>query len=158
MSHNISELSFQRVLFLGHTINFYHTKNRAVHPDHFCVYGVLENSPGCAIGKHMTAENAKKLDDAGCDISVSWIYSEGHKDTLPLWMQDLGEEFLHNVQDIHDNDFYWNDKGLSEQGIEKTNQIIDAFGLPIPDGWEKEYLALREKVTQPEAILMEALV
>lgn len=156
--NDINELSFQRVLFLGHTINFYHAKNRAIHPDNFCVYGALENSPGCAIGKHMMAENAKMLDGAGCDISVSWIYSQGHKDTLPVWMQELGEQFLLKVQDIHDETYYWNDKGLSEHGIKETNLIIDAFNLPVPDGWEKEYLALREEVAQPQAMLMEVLV
>ncbi len=49
-------------------------------------------------------------------------------DSLPTWMQDLGQDFLYDVQRLHYSKNYWSDKGLSSDGlkfVEITKQKYD---------------------------------
>lgn len=49
---------------------------------------------------------------------------------LPIWMQDLGEEFLKEVQMLHDSDDYWCIGGLSENGAKQYNNIAKRYCSP----------------------------
>jgi hypothetical protein len=84
-------------------------------------------STGCAIGRFLKPEDAIKIDSHD-PMSIHNVLSHGElKDLIPQWMQDLGTEFLKQVQGIHDNDFNWNEEGLTPLGWINVNQIKDRY-------------------------------
>lgn len=86
------------------------------------------NSDGCAIGRWLDEELKLELDALG----TVPVQNEKVFDKLPKWMQGMGRCFLHDVQDLHDIDNYWNESGLSQFGKEKVNEMIEHYTLNIP--------------------------
>lgn len=81
-------------------------------------------SEGCAIGRHLDKDFALEIDNL--DLSCSGIMAvleETDKSRFPEWMLKMKPNFLEHLQDLHDRDFYWNEKGLSEEGINCVNMI-----------------------------------
>ena len=50
-------------------------------------------------------------------------------DSLPTWMQDLGQDFLYDVQRLHDLKNYWSDKGLSSDGLKFVEIIKQKYDI-----------------------------
>jgi hypothetical protein len=118
--------------FLIDTINHYTLENRCVDYNGKCkyspVYANKDNSEGCAIGRHLDPELAyqidKDLEDKGASIvKVSHIYS------LPDWMENLGIFFLNQIQMLHDENEYWDSKGLSEKGWKQVRCICIDYSI-----------------------------
>lgn len=85
---------------------YYHGKN------------AQKKSEGCAVGRLLSNELQLELDENYTlnskedNSSVSGIFHN-----LPDDIKDLGKQYLHNLQQLHDQDFYWNNEsGLSESG------------------------------------------
>lgn len=91
--------------------------------------GLEGKSEGCAIGRHMTPENAKIADTSG-DLGISLLY-ESTPELLPEWMQKMEKEFLVDIQCFHDNDDNWNENGLSIDGKQYVNRIIEKYKLDV---------------------------
>lgn len=112
--------------FLKETIEFYKNPNRATGKIG-CVYRPINNSPGCAIGRHipnkLLCEDFDRLGGLAC-----W----GPEELInlgPLWA--LGLHFLMEVQRLHDSQGfnYWTDTGLSDLGRSQVIRICQIFGL-----------------------------
>lgn len=127
---------------LDYTKNNYNSKNRCVVDTisgNDCRYspktlGIEDKSKGCAIGCHLTPENALELDtllttdDADATSSIHFVMvEEVGKDLLPQWMQGMDTNFLQAVQSMHDNSNNWGDNGLSKQGLEEYERIKQKF-------------------------------
>lgn len=106
-------------------INHYNSHNRAVKESGQCAYRV--GSKGCAIGRQISDKLAEKLD--------SYCNSEVHYpeifEMLPKRLRDMGQDFLRDIQLLHDYNNNWNSKGLSELGIRRKNKIIINYNLNI---------------------------
>jgi len=50
-------------------------------------------------------------------------------DVLPLWMREMGQDFLADVQRLHDGPAKWNTEGLSADGIKFVTWIKEAYNL-----------------------------
>jgi len=86
-------------------------------------YPLHDNTEGCAIGRYLSEELAKKLDKD--DLSgVSYKFNE-----LPVELQKLDKYYLERIQNLHDSPITWNSKGLTEFGIKRIKDIIEDFEL-----------------------------
>jgi hypothetical protein len=72
------------------------------------------NSIGCAIGMYLSKKTAKVLDEHSNITNI--LNTPKLCKLLPKWMQKMNSNFLHEIQNLHDNDIYWNNKGLTELG------------------------------------------
>ena len=50
-------------------------------------------------------------------------------DMLPKSVQSLSVKFLESLQDLHDSNLKWDDKGLTDFGIENVSWIKKKFDL-----------------------------
>lgn len=82
-------------------------------------------SEGCAIGRHLSPEAQEQWDTYDDNDSVIGMKNrtELFASTAPEWMQTMNERFLRDVQRMHDVDGYWNENGLSAEGLEKVDLI-----------------------------------
>lgn len=112
----------QQSIFLIDMCNNFNCTNRGTYKErysHFCSY-----SAGCTIGKHLSPELCAKLDSSETVEEFELLFKE-----FPQWMQNLGSEFLLAAQSLHDCPTYWNEQGLSDQGIRFRDYIVKEFGL-----------------------------
>lgn len=128
----MSTIKEKQLAFLEETVNHYNSTNRCVntsngecyyHPATLDLEGV---SQGCAIGRHLDPELAKRLDIEFNRVPVS---DDKVFVLLPDNLKELGEEFLSHIQLLHDTDPYWNTTGLSKQGEIFVDRIKEQFGL-----------------------------
>jgi hypothetical protein len=90
------------------------------------------NTKGCAIGRHLTPELQMELDNLllskflGTGVSTNDVF-----DKLPEDMKGLGQDFLRDVQDIHDDDRYWSGRSISDIGIVRLGGLIRTFKLDV---------------------------
>ena len=97
-----------------------------------CVYNQDFNG-GCAIGCDVRPSLSRSMPQGSVEYREVF-------DELPKRLRDMGSDFLHKVQRVHDNVENWNDtksakllNGLvwNELGVMRINQIIDKFELKI---------------------------
>jgi hypothetical protein len=125
------ELKAKRLEFLNETISFYTSENRCIDDNGNCKY-YFEGKPGCAIGRHIEdKELCKNLDSnlpdtffGGASVSYDYIFNE-----LPAHLKILGKEFLHMVQQLHDNADNWDINGITIHGDKSINEIKRKFNL-----------------------------
>lgn len=86
-----------------------------------CVYEPIGESEGCAIGRHLPLEVTKNLEGV-----VAYVIST-NKEDIPDWMLALGEDFLMDVQSLHDGRDNWAETGLSDDGKELLRYIVSQF-------------------------------
>lgn len=91
-----------------------------------CQYAPLDsNTEGCAIGRHLPLELARKFDH--WHVSQKF-QSAGIMDVpeeeLPENLKFLGIHFLEQVQQLHDGNEFWSQKGLSASGKIMLEDII----------------------------------
>ena len=67
-----------------------------------CTYS-HEHNGGCAIGCQVMAKTANKLNRLG----NGFIWNNSVFYALPQRMQKMGQEFLRDVQKVHDNNGHW---------------------------------------------------
>lgn len=111
--------------FLNATIEYYGkdpSKFRCLDDYLGCRYRPIENTEtkGCAIGRYLNCDTQISLDAIG---AIDDVYLDSKENLLPEWMRDLGENFLMDVQTLHDTNAYWNDSGLSSKGKDWANHI-----------------------------------
>lgn len=115
--------------FLKDTLDYYSTDpSRRCKKDDVCAYSPKTiqhpNSKGCAIGRHLSASLAKKLDKENLQVNSHLIFY-----LLPKKLQLLGQGFLQDVQDIHDIDKYWSESSISNLGKQEVLRIINTHNL-----------------------------
>lgn len=82
------------------------------------------NSEGCAIGRHLSISLAKKLDKEDLTVESPEIFKR-----LPKKLKLLGQDFLRDVQVLHDYDGYWEEESISKIGKQKVLYIINRYNL-----------------------------
>lgn len=115
----MTNLDERRFAFLKETVQFYNLGNRATTLRGTCLYKETETSPGCAIGRFLPHDGKFDLDKI---CGVKYAVSIGSQ--LPVWMMEMGIEFLAAVQSVHDFNDHWTDTGLSEIGKKEVLEII----------------------------------
>ncbi len=103
-------LKEKQLKLLVETSEHFNSGNRSVSKyNNLCTYGGV----GCAIGRLILEKSlCDELDKMG-DTSV---YNKRIFDLLPLYLRELGEDFLGAIQDLHDNKLHWANDGMSEAG------------------------------------------
>jgi hypothetical protein len=113
----------QHIDLLNETAAFYNSKNRSVKyiaPSQ-CTFFNEGTSPGCAIGRLIKdKELCKQLDYMTLTElrSFAEIY-----ELLPPELKEYNQEFLIDLQALHDKPENWNESGLSEIGKYRRNHI-----------------------------------
>jgi hypothetical protein len=125
---SIQNIPARRQAFVDDILGFYNIYNRSqIHGA--CVYSKTSTSPGCAIGRCLTPELAKKLDTDNTpnvhDTTISSFFYAGLDSEFPIWMVEMGREFLSACQRLHDNDDYWNETGPTEDAVEFVKVVIN---------------------------------
>ena len=124
-----------RIEFLRDTINYYSDDtNRRCIENRMCYYspekiGKSEISNGCAIGRHLSREDANFIDNIGVMDVKRIINDPILSQKLPEWMKDLGTSFLYDVQLLHDRSGYWNESGITAAGIDQVKKIQREYEL-----------------------------
>ena len=119
-------LQQQRLEFLQNTINYYSedVNRRAVVDNDDCIECryLTEDGRKCAIGRFLdiTLEQSDKL-------SNTPVESNRILNLLPNEVRDLGSPFLTDIQFLHDNNFFWNEEGLSHLGKKYVDTIIKDY-------------------------------
>lgn len=122
-----------RLEFLNDTITYYSENvDRRCTYEHGCFYSPINSdkqgiSEGCAIGRHLDSELQLRLDKDS--IGDSGVSNDEVFESLPTWLQELGQDFLVSIQILHDRKENWDSKGLSEIGKEHVNNIITKYDI-----------------------------
>lgn len=126
----MNELAQKRLAFLKETAAHYNSTNRCSTAQG-CRYSPVTlhlqgKSEGCAIGRKLDPELALALDNTphGGVVNAARIWKQ-----LPAWMQELEEDFLRDVQQLHDTSDYWDDNGISKLGKIWFDNIIRKYGI-----------------------------
>lgn len=116
-------LQQKQLEFLNDTINHFNLNNRGVNP----TTERYSYEHGCAIGRHLDKDLAKKLDYHGFGyVAVPEVFNE-----LPTELKELDRLFLGRIQSLHDSELCWTNTGLSKHGEKTVWQIKVDFSLPI---------------------------
>lgn len=124
----MTDIQVKQLTFLDETIKHYNSNNRAI-IEGCCLYkSIPDVSSGCAIGRHLTPELATLLDSC-TDLNSTSVEEDKIFNYLPDNLKELGQSFLNQVQQLHDNSAYWNEEGLTSAGYEKVRLIKMHYGL-----------------------------
>lgn len=119
-----TEIKQRRLELLEETAAHFNSTNRSTNKDGGCnYYPVNSNSEGCAIGRKIAdKEICKLLDSRG-----HYIHRNDAFNLLPKELQELGQEFLKRLQNLHDSEGFWDEKGLTEAGLLYKDYMIKSF-------------------------------
>ena len=105
----------RKLKFLNEMVVYYSEDvTRRAARDGFCMYLDKYTGNKCAIGRYIIDENSLNLEGDYDELI------EEFPDCLPKEIKKLGYMFLINIQNLHDQDYYWCDSGLSKKGLLKV--------------------------------------
>lgn len=117
---NIEDIKKRRLAFMDEAVAYYSTDvtRRAKYGIlNHCLYKTKDGKK-CMIGRYISDENYDvKLENLT-------IHNERIQKSIPKNILELGVEFLHRMQLLHDHDHFWNKDGLTEQGKLELKTII----------------------------------
>lgn len=118
----MTERQKERLEFLEETVKFYSedTSRRSITADG-CLYKNPENDNKCAIGRHIPKELYSKSFE---NKTFASLPSKIRR--LPIF-KNLGEDFLAEIQYLHDADPCWDKKGISKTGKNFVNIIKEKY-------------------------------
>ena len=129
----MNTLQKKQLALLNETVSYYSEnpiERRCKSTYNRCYYSPEKankpNSEGCAVGRLLSPTKRKYLDMAfeNCDTSVEAVF-----DNLPKKIQVYGMDFLEELQSLHDVSVYWDDKGITKDGLGKVERIKSNFNL-----------------------------
>lgn len=127
-----SALKRSQLAFLNKTIKHFNSTNRSIDltkNEIQCVY-YHPKFGGCAIGIHVPIDVRKKLDQVEPEEEVGMsILNDEIFSMIPMKMQKLGQNFLSEIQSLHDIKMNWNENGLTEFGKNNVQIIKQSFEL-----------------------------
>lgn len=134
---NKTQLKKARLAFLKDTVDFYSADpegRRSMDKEgETCRYrsNLKKDAPRrCAIGRWIPDENYVRTMDSGDDTSFPDVV-EQFPNMLPENIRALGDDFLWNVQRLHDEPFNWDEDGLTKCGLEEVIYIKDKVNKSI---------------------------
>lgn len=102
-----------------------------------------KKSEGCAIGRYLDPKNALLIDKAEPDNIGIKNLLEKYPQYIPEWMKSFAQDFLTEIQELHDESFNWSiEDGLTWMGLQEVKKIIRKFNLNLSDKF-KEYVFSR---------------
>ena len=122
------EIKERRLALIEDTMNHFNTTNRAIkkniHGGNMCTYAPVDGvSSGCAIGRLITDKAlCFEMDEFDTSVDDDKIIAR-----LPSEVKKLGISFLSKLQQLHDQEKYWNSLGLSVQGVVYADNLKDEF-------------------------------
>ncbi len=108
--------------FINDTVAYYSADpaaRRNFVPDRGCFYkAVRPSSEGCAIGRHLTEDLCTELDciddnyttDDGTGVNNTDVFNK-----LPARLRKLTQQFLTDMQQMHDHNVYWVGEGFEQR-------------------------------------------
>lgn len=125
----MTELQTKQIDFLNETTAHYTLKNRGYNGDH-CEYSpIIGISEGCAIGRKIADKKLCSDLDSGKFDCCFGVSSNSVFAVIPKELQELGQDFLAEIQSLHDDVRYWDETGLNEVGKNKVQSIKKEFDL-----------------------------
>lgn len=125
---SIVSIPERRQAFVDDILGFYNSNNRANCPHSgICVYSQTDTSPGCAIGRCLSPEVAKELDNSSHEVNdtaISSFFQAGQGDKFPVWMAEMGVTFLSLCQTLHDKSYHWNETGPTQAARDFVEDMI----------------------------------
>ena len=113
-----NEIKKKRKALLDETAAHFNLNNRSTEFPTIIYQRCIYSGVGCAIGRKIEdKELCKKLDQSdpfmskGSAVSNDYIFNQ-----LPDHLRELGQDFLVDLQRLHDFAENWNENGLSGQG------------------------------------------
>jgi hypothetical protein len=118
---------------LNNTIAFYSedvTRRAYDEEKGVCMYHT-EDGRNCAIGRELKSPSTFGVATDSADEGVG---SLSLMKELPKRLRVMGEEFLSNIQQLHDSDKYWNipESKLSYAGRDRVEFICTKYSLISP--------------------------
>ena len=93
--------------------------NRAIDVDLSCIYS---GEIGCGVGRLIEDKDlCARLDGfggIGSGVCLTSIFEQ-----LPENVKELEQEFLSDLQKLHDHGSHWNENGLSDDGDKLMNEL-----------------------------------
>lgn len=118
----MNKLQLLQLQTLAETGLHFTSKNRSVNKDNLCVYG----GRGCAIGRLVPNRKTRRaMDNCYKKSGSSSIFDEQVWKLCPKSVKRLGQNFLRDLQRIHDKGGNWNSEGLTETGRERIKEITN---------------------------------
>jgi hypothetical protein len=118
--------------YLEDTIKYYskNPKKLRCEVNGVCQYGSDEPGVvGCAIGRKLRKADRERLDNGDPNgIGIDSVLKHYPK-LLPAWMRKMSENFLCNLQRLHDKGRLWDDVGLSDEGYDYVKSIFSKYDL-----------------------------
>jgi len=111
-----AEIKQRRLEVLEDTCRHFNSKNLAEDGRGVCLYAL-----GCAIGRRIPDLALRERLDR-CGISSS-VRNDHIFRLLPAELQELGKDFLSDLQVLHDTKGNWNETGLSNKGKAAAAEI-----------------------------------
>jgi hypothetical protein len=126
---SIASIPERRQVFVDDILGFYNSNNRAnLRFQGVCIYSQTDTSPGCAIGRCLSPEVAKELDNNSDpeidDTAISSFFNAGQGNKFPVWMTEMGVTFLSACQTLHDKSYHWNEAGPTQDAKEFVEKMI----------------------------------
>lgn len=120
----------RKLEIIEETVKFYNSTNRAEH-DGSCMYLDHVNGTGnkCAVGRCMTDEGIQSYGDYVGDVN-DLLFHIGREDLDHILKDEYrghGSGFWSDLQTLHDNDHFWNKKGLTKSGEEYYQDLINIY-------------------------------
>lgn len=97
------------------------SKNRSTNIGGSCIYS---GEIGCGVGRLIEDKDlcARLDNDVASGVCLTSVFEQ-----LPENVRELGQEFLRDLQRLHDLEYHWNTKGLSVVG--------DSFMMGLEAKW-----------------------
>ena len=110
----------KRLAVLEDTCQYFNLSKRNVIGRRCLYYPVNESTEGCAVGRLIKDKDlCSTLDNkVGTTVDIIFIL-------LPKELQELGKQFLVDLQNLHDDKDCWTETGLSEEGFYQKRFIVD---------------------------------
>ena len=126
----MTELQQKQLALLEDTVKFFNSENRAYDIElGACMYHTKDEK-GCAIGRLIPDKELCRQLDAGIgEDKFRGVGKDCVFQLLPLNLQEYSQLFLKRLQSLHDYPLNWNEKGLSDEGEQRTNEIKKEFHL-----------------------------
>ncbi len=122
----MTELQQKQLALLEETAKFYNLKNRSVYKGN-CKY-FHPTKQGCALGRLIPdKELCQRLDELTQE-KTNFSFNEAFE-MFPDDLKKYTWQFLAEVQELHDYEFFWTDNGISFKGEQKVDRIKRQFNL-----------------------------
>jgi tRNA A-37 threonylcarbamoyl transferase component Bud32 len=128
----LMQKSHTREELLINTINHFNSNNRCsiISYDRYigesCKYRMDDKA--CAIGRELTDEQAAYLDN----MNSNGVNEPKVFEVLPDRLKAMGEDYLIDIQNMHDDKAYWDENGLNEHGGKLVTHICKKYGMMNP--------------------------